>query len=117
MAREAPRCKQQNINPGQIAGTGISMGNRFRRCTHSPQSPWIDCLIQQIGGGAPLHLNKDYSSTAPGDQINFPAGSLEPARQNPPASEAQIPCRQRFASPALRLAPGTLVHFSSMARV
>ena len=49
MARETPRRKQENVDPNQIAGPGVPMGDGFGGCNDPAQAIGIDRLCKQIG--------------------------------------------------------------------
>lgn len=115
MAREAPGCKQQNINALVVTPANEARSDGFRRGDDTPQPPRINRQVEFGRAAAPFHLDEGYRSAASRNKVDLPAGCFYAPRKNPPALEPQIPRRQRFPAPAKTLPLGA-IHFSSIAR-
>jgi len=99
VARPAAWRKQQHVNAHVIAGPAIAVSDIPGACGHAAQACFIDRGGQPGLVPPPFYLDEGHHPPSARNQVDFAARRAEPASDDHPAVEAQIPCRQGLATP------------------
>ena len=116
VAREGARCKQDHIYADIVFSARIVMCNRLGRCGDACEPPRIYGMIEIALLLAPLDFDEGNQALAPGHQVNFAHGCLDPLGKDRPALGSQPQGSPLFTLAAFLLGALPLHSFSSMAR-
>ena|GEM_PF-6148481 len=91
--RQAARYEEDRVDPDHVAGAGETRGQPLG----GDRDPAQAILVERPGGGfgaAPLlDLDECDGRAAPSDEVDFATRDPSANRENPPAVNAQPPCR------------------------
>jgi hypothetical protein len=110
------RRKQQHVNSMQITCPNEPRRHRFGSADYPAQAIIVDRKVQISGSLTPFNFDKADGPSAPHNQVDLSARSLDPPGKDAPTLEPKIPGRQLFAPAALLFPVLAVYHLSSIAR-
>lgn len=87
----APGYDEQGIDAHDIAAAQVAWGELLGGGGHPFQPMAIERDSHSVATRSRLDFDEGEGASAPGDDINLAAPGAGPARENPPAVQAQIP--------------------------
>lgn len=100
MAAEAAGDDVDSVDPNVVAGLHVTRGQAFGGNHDAPEAPGVERQSSGFFARASFHFDEGDGSTAPCNDVDFPAGDTCALGEDAPAVQAQPPTGERLGRAA-----------------